>query len=229
MNRIIAFLMIIGISTCHAQEIKGVWMSYNNYTIDEGKGTRSRDEGVLIDFDNSTLGMIDRDTLVPIKIDLKKSMLFTLNNEVITEFKRFGKDSLEIDMGRNKMHVFRPLDLRHKLKIDKNILVKILINSRFQEIDEDYRLKFKNEIHHLNRGFARNVDVRYLDCKEGFIGYWYVKELQGNLFLVFTTSEDDEQHIYQVTKVGECRIELIALQEEGSLLKGLTELVSCKE
>ena len=63
-------------------------MSYNNYIIDESSAYTDRDEGIIIDFDNQTLGMIDIDSLIVINIDFKHSVISSaLDREIKTNYK----------------------------------------------------------------------------------------------------------------------------------------------
>ncbi|WP_146192598.1 hypothetical protein [Xanthomarina spongicola] len=219
--------MLIGLTSCKGQEVKGVWMSYKNRVIEEGKVTTSRDEGIIIDFDKQTVGNISSDSLVDVKIDFKESKIFLNSDTLNIDFKTFGKDSIQIDFGRNMMHVFRPLNLEHKLTTDKENIIEFLTLNEFKEINENLSLKFLKRLHFYATIFDRKNDKRFLESQIDTNGYWFIKELKGNFFLIFAVEEIGEQNIYQITEFTKCKMELELMQEYGEWINNLTELKTC--
>ncbi|WP_179317582.1 hypothetical protein [Winogradskyella undariae] len=216
--------IVIGLTSCKAQEVDGIWMSYNNRIIEEGKLTTSRDEGIIIDFDKQTMGKITADSMLQVKIDYTKSKILFSADSLNIDFKVFGKDSIEIDFERNMIHVFRPLNLKHKLEVDKNDIVQFLTKNEFQEINEDLSLKFRNELHFYSTMAGDKNDQRFLESRIDTNGYWSIEELKGNFFLIFAIEEIGEQNIYQITELTNCRMTLEPMQEYGYWIKNLTEL-----
>lgn len=202
-------------------------MSYKNRVIEDGQVTTSRDEGIILDFDKQTVGSISTDSIINMKIDFIESKIFLNTDTLNIDFKTFGKDSIEIDFGRNMMHVFRPLNLGHKLTIDKENITKFLTQNEFEKINDNLSLNFLNDLHFYATLFDRKNDKRFLESEIDTNGYWFVKELKGNFFLIFAVEEIGEQNIYQITKFTKCKMELNPMQEYGEWIINLTELKTC--
>ncbi|WMI68175.1 hypothetical protein [Mangrovimonas sp. YM274] len=220
-------LLVFGLTYCQAQEVKGIWMSYQNYIIDINSMVASGNEGFLIDFDNQTIGTIHSDSVIPLKIDFKKSKLFMTNDTLNVDFKIFQKDSIEIDFGQNMMHVFRPLNLNHKLNTDKKTIQDFLTKNRFEKINGELEIEFSDKF------FFRDLMFEKPNKKNALInkswddeGYWFIKEINQNFFLIFTLSQIDKQNIYQLISINKCKIELKQLQK-ADFGNGLTELKTC--
>ncbi len=202
-------------------------MSYKNRIIEEGQVTTSRDEGIIIDFDKQTVGNIASDSIVNVKIDFKESKIFLNSDTLNIDFKTYRKDSIEIDFGRNMMHVFRPLNLEHNLTINKKDIIEFLTQNEFKKINEDLNLKFLKGLHFYATIFDRKNEMRFLESQIDTNGYWFIKELKGNFFLIFAVEEIGQQNIYQITKLTKCEMKLEPMQEYGEWITNLTELKTC--
>lgn len=220
--------LVIGLTSCKAQEVSGIWMSYQNYVIDINSMYTSGNEGVLIDFDNQTIGTIYSDSIVKIKIDLKKSKLFMTADTLKVDFKVFEKDSIEIDFGQNMMHVFRPLNLNHKLNTDKKRIKDFLVKNKFEKINGEIDIEFSDKF------FFRDVMFEKPNKKNALInkswddeGYWLIKEIEQNFFLIFTLDQTTDKNIYQILSLDDCRMELLQLQEPEFGNAKITELKTC--
>ena len=188
----------------------------------------SGNEGVLIDFDNQTIGTIYSDSIVKIKIDLKKSKLFMTADTLKVDFKVFEKDSIEIDFGQNMMHVFRPLNLNHKLNTDKKRIKDFLVKNKFEKINGEIDIEFSDKF------FFRDVMFEKPNKKNALInkswddeGYWLIKEIEQNFFLIFTLDQTTDKNIYQILSLDDCRMELLQLQEPEFGNAKITELKTC--
>ncbi|WP_299399122.1 hypothetical protein [uncultured Gelidibacter sp.] len=224
---LLIIFIVIGITSCKSQEVSGIWMSYNNRVIEDGQVTTTRDEGIIIDFDKQTIGNISTDSIIGVKIDFKESKIFLNSDTLNIHFKTYQKDSIEIDFGRNMMHVFRPINLEHKLTIDKDNIIEFLTQNKYKKINEYLSLNFLNDMHFYATLYDRKNDKRFLKSQIDKNGYWFVKELKGNFFLIFAVEEIGEQNIYQITKLTKCQMELKPMQEYGEWIIELTELKTC--
>ena len=158
---LLIIFILIGLTSCKAQEISEIWMSYNNYVIDKKSVSTSGDEGIIIDFDNQTIGKIQTDSTLQIKIDYKKSKLFLKSDTLNIDFKVYGKDSILINSERNMMQVFRPLDLSNKLSIDKKGIEEYLTNPNFDEINKSLKITFSKEFHFREKLFNKPPYFRF--------------------------------------------------------------------
>jgi hypothetical protein len=225
-------IIVLGLTSCTNQEVDGIWMSYNNYIIDRDSAYSSRNEGVIIDFDKQTIEYIHNDSIVPINVDFKKSKLFvkkdTLNN---IEFTVYKNDSITIDFGINMMHVFRPLNLKHKLTIDKsqinNFLMKsdFFINNDFDKENSTIDIRFSDKPYFIDVMFEKQIKKNTLINKSWKgEGYWYIKNVKQNFFLVFALDQTADQNIYQIISLSDNKMELKQLQEAKYGNATITEL-----
>lgn len=228
-STLLLILSLIVLNSCKTQEIDAIWMSYQNHIIDHDKGYTAGNEGVIIDFDKQTISTIFSDSIIPIKIDFKKSKLYLKNDTLNVDYKVYDKDSIEIDLGRNMMHVFRPLNLNHKLHLNKHQISTFLINNDFEKINSTIDIKFSDKF------FFRDVMFEKQNKKNALInktrndeGYWYIKEIKQNFFLIFTLDQSSDQNIYQIISLDECEMKLNQLQEaEFGIPAKITELKTC--
>jgi hypothetical protein len=220
--------IVIGLTSCEAQEVNGIWMSYQNYVIDTNSMYTSGNEGVLIDFDNQTIGTVNSDSIFKIKIDLKKSKLFMTADTLNVDFKVYRKDSIGIDFGQNMMHVFRPLNLNHKLNTEKELIKDFLIKNKFEKINGEIDIEFSDKFFFRDVMFEKPIKKNALINKSwDDEGYWLVKEIKQNFFLIFTLDQTTDQNIYQILSVAECKMELLQLQEAEFGNAKITELKTC--
>ena len=203
-------------------------MSYQNYVIDINSIYTSGNEGVLIDFDNQTIGTIYSDSIVQIKIDLKKSKLLMTTDTLKVDFKVFEKDSIEIDFGQNMMHVFRPLNLNHKLNTDKKRIKDFLAKNKFEKINGEIDIEFSDKFFFRDVMFEKPIKKNALINKSwNDEGYWLIKEIEQNFFLIFTLDQTTDKNIYQILSLDDCRMELLQLQEPEFGNAKITELKTC--
>ena len=229
MKKILQILLLVfGLTSCQAQEVNGIWMSYQNYVIDINSMYTSGNEGVLIDFDNQTIGTIYSDSIVQIKIDLKKSKLFLTTDTLKVDFKVFEKDSIEIDFGQNMMHVFRPLNLNHKLNTDEKRIKDFLVKNKFEKINGEIDIEFSDKFFFRDVMFEKPIKKNALINKSwNDEGYWLIKEIEQNFFLIFTLDQTTDKNVYQILSLDDCRMELLQLQEPESGNAKITELKTC--
>lgn len=227
MKRAIIILFILnGLTNSFGQELDGVWMSYNNRTIEEGKLTTFGDEGFFLDFDNNRYGHLLGDSTIRVKFNKKQNKLISKRHGLKIKFKRFGTDSLELDSGENTMYVFRKLDLSHKLKTNKKEIERFLIENKFDSI-QDFKLNFTSEQYMIDvmrsKPFKRfNLLANDFESP----GQWFISEINRNFFLVLTLGQLQEKNIFQIQSIDNCRIKLIPLQD-GGFRDAVTELKTC--
>ena len=188
----------------------------------------SGNEGVLIDFDNQKIGTIYSDSIIQIKIDMKKSKLLMITDTLKVDFKVFEKDSIEIDFGQNMMHVFRPLNLNHKLNTDKNRIKDFLVKNKFEKINGEIDIEFSDKFFFRDVMFEKPIKKNALINKSwNDEGYWLIKEIEQNFFLIFTLDQTTDKNIYQILSLDDCRMELLQLQEPEFGNAKITELKTC--
>ncbi|HBT09970.1 MULTISPECIES: hypothetical protein [Leeuwenhoekiella] len=227
-NILQTIILFFVFTSCQAQGVDGIWMSYQNYTIDINSPYTSGNEGVLIDFDNQTIGNIYSDSITQIKIDLKKSKLLIKTDTLKIDFKVFDKDSIEIDFGQNRKHVFHPLNLNHKLNTNKRRIKDFLVKNKFEKINGEIDIEFSDEIFFQDTIFENPIKKNALINKSwNDEGYWLIKEIEQNFFLIFTLDQTADNNIFQIISIDDCRMELLQLQEPEFKNAKITELKTC--
>ncbi|UJH68387.1 hypothetical protein [Allomuricauda sp. SCSIO 65647] len=223
-------LFLIGLISCEAQKLEGVWLDYNprEFIHDSIHGITSGTEGFFIDFDNHRLGMLGADSTAKVQIDYDNQILKALyHDEFELTFSTLNQDSVEIDMGENVMHVFRKLDLSHKTGLTKEEITQFLGQKCIDSVqgykldftlEQFYRDKFLELPHRRNNLWNHN--------REDF-GFWIVDKYMGNAFLVFSIGQTERKNIFQIVSISDSEIELKHLQEDG-ILKTVQKLKTCQ-
>jgi len=229
LKRLIIILFIVaGLTHAFGQGLDGVWMSYKNQIIDSSKAYTSGGEGILIDFDNSTMGHIGSDTLVDVKFIFKKKKVKLKVKGIKGKgtLKKYGIDSLELDLGQNMAHMFRKLDLNHKLDKTVKEASSFLASNRFEPLNNHTAIEFSLDQYWLDKMLGKKSKKLNLlnHTWENDNGFWYLKEVQENLFLIFTLGQLEIKNIYQILDIQKHGLKLRPLQETDFGLKNVTEL-----
>tara|TARA_R100000935_G_scaffold58856_1_gene98637 strand:+ start:8472 stop:9170 length:699 start_codon:yes stop_codon:yes gene_type:complete len=227
----ILILFLVGLTTSYGQELDGVWMSYNNRIIDSSITYSKGGEGILINFDNSTMGHIGSDTIINVHLTfkMKKVKLKVEGIKGKGKLKKFGNDSLEMDSGRNMVDVFRKLDLNNELNMSLEEVIDFFVKNRFEPLNDFMDIEFTRDKYWkdkwLDRGRERLNLLNHTWKNDS--GFWILKEIDKNYFLVFTLGQVEKQNFYQILDINEKSIKLKPLQETDFGLKNITELKTC--
>lgn len=231
MKKVIIILLLFGFFNSQGQELDGVWMSYKNQIIDSSRAYTSGGEGILIDFDNSTMGHISSDTLIDVNFTFKKNKV-KLKVEGIRgkgKLKKNKNGSLEMDSGRNMADVFQKLDLSHEQGMSIQEVTDFLIKNRFEPLNDYMDIEFTMDQYWHDKWLEKKRERLNLlnHTWENDNGFWYLKEIYGNYFLVFTLGQVEKKNIYQILDVNKDGLSLKPLQETDFGLKNITELKTC--
>ncbi|ASO05425.1 hypothetical protein [Arenibacter algicola] len=231
MKKNILILFLVGLTTSYGQELDGVWMSYNNRIIDSSIAYSKGGEGILINFDNSTMGHIGSDTIINVHLTfkMKKVKLKVEGIKGKGKLKKFGNDSLEMDSGRNMVDVFRKLDLNNELNMSLEEVIDFFVKNRFEPLNDFMDIEFTRDKYWKDKWLARGRERLNLlnHTWENDSGFWILKEIDKNYFLVFTLGQVEKQNFYQILDINEKSIKLKPLQETDFGLKNITELKTC--
>lgn len=206
-------------------------MSYNNRIIDSSIAYSKGGEGILINFDNSTMGHIGSDTIINVHLTfkMKKVKLKVEGIKGKGKLKKFGNDSLEMDSGRNMVDVFRKLDLNNELNMSLEEVIDFFVKNRFEPLNDFMDIEFTRDKYWKDKWLARGRERLNLlnHTWENDSGFWILKEIDKNYFLVFTLGQVEKQNFYQILDINEKSIKLKPLQETDFGLKNITELKTC--
>lgn len=206
-------------------------MSYKNKIIDSSRAYTRGDEGLLIDFNNSSMSHIGSDTLVEVNFIFKKKKV-KLKVEGIKgkgKLKIRRNGTLEMDSGQNMDYVFRKLNLSHKLNSSIKEVTDFLVNNRFEPLNGKTDIEFSLDKYWLDKIFGKKSKKLNLlnHTWEDDNGFWYLKEIHENYFLVFTLGQVEEKNIYQILDINKDGLKLRPLQETDFGLKNIMELKTC--
>jgi len=218
-------LIIFGYVSIYGQELNGVWLEYNNRVIDPYNGYTSGGEGLIIDFDNSTLSHLQSDSLFNFKasINNKKAKIKIKGIKGRLKLKIFGCDSLEIDSKENMVRVFRKLDLSNKINFTKKEIANFLTTHKFDSI-QGFKGEFSadqfNRDRNLERPHTRN---KFINKNWDEQGYWYIKKVKESALLIFTVGQTEINNILQILMINENGLKLKPLQND-EWFENLTEI-----
>ncbi|MEL7122586.1 MAG: hypothetical protein AAFO07_24280, partial [Bacteroidota bacterium] len=184
-------------------------------------------EGFFIDFDRNRFGMLGADSTAQVEIDFEKRILKAIHHEnLIMPFSTLNKDSVEIDMGENVMHVFRKLDLNLKTERTKEEITEYLEERCIDSI-QGYKLKFTSEQFFREKIFEKPHRKNNL-WNENWedAGFWFVDKYNDQAFLIFSIGQTERKNIFQIISISENGIELKHLQEDG-ILKNVRKIKTC--
>jgi hypothetical protein len=229
---ITVLVLILNLSSCKAQNPAGVWICYDNYIINPDYAGRPIGEGLLIDFDDKSLGHIRIDTFIPILINFDKSKISINTDTLISlNYKLKSSDSLEIDFKQNMVEMFKPLELNFKLQTTKDDISEFLINNDFEDIGGELDIEFSDEF------FSNDKKLKESSRRKTLInntlnaeGYWYIRQIKKNFFLVCTFQYLPDIHIFQILGINECKLELKQIKLPGTfspLTNEIKELRTC--
>ncbi|WP_430908360.1 hypothetical protein [Maribacter sp. 2-571] len=231
MKKIILILFLVGFANAYGQELNGVWMSYKNQVIDSNGLNTAGSEGIIIDFDNSTMGHIGADTLVAVAFIFKKKKIKLKVGGIkgMGKLKKFGNDSLVMDSGENMSYIFRKLDLSNQLNLSTEAITDFLVTHRFEPLNDFMEIEFTADKYWIDKLLEKKSERLNLlnHTWENDNGFWYLKEINKNYFLVFTLGQVDKQNFYQIIQVSERGVKLKPLQETDFGLENITELKTC--
>jgi hypothetical protein len=204
----------LGFTSSKSQDVQGIWMSYNNRTIDIDSVSNTNTSGFIIDFNQSKIGHVYSDTLSPFVINYKEKLISIKSDTKKLGILAFYNDSIEMQIFKNRISVFHPLNLNYKIKSDKTQIENFLIKSNLKNPDQSLDIKFTNKIYFKDVIYEKTKKRKSLVNKSwDDEGYWYLKKIKGNYFLILTIEQSSSKNIYQIVSFDECKMELKQLQK----------------
>ncbi len=214
MKKILLLISFLLVSTSLlSQELKGIWMSYNDRIINEEKVHSGNIEGVTIDFNRNEIKQILSDSSLQISIDYQNKIIESEFVDLKTKFKQFENDSIEIEIAQNTISVFHPLKLNYPIHISKSDLSELIVQDCWREFDNTIQVKFSNNFHPLNSNRKIKMLETIWNDSKPLIGNWFLEEIENNYFLFLTIEDTTERNIYQIISVENERIKLKPFQE----------------
>jgi len=217
--------ILIGLVSCKKEEINGVWMSYNDRIINYDKGFSGGISGFVIDFDNNKWSHVLSDSSKTIEFNFVKKQIRINPDTTKYYFKNFKNDSIEIELYQNTMSVFHPLTLNYQLDKTKKQITEYLIGNKFKNIKDSTNVIFSRSFYRFDK--TKEVrELKGITYKSQVYGYWHVRGIRNNYFLIFTIFETMEHNIYQIKSLNKNGMKLKKIQE-SDVIYGISELKTC--
>lgn len=212
--------------TIYAQELDGVWMSIDDSIENFVTASKRGDGGIIIDFDDNLIGHMATIPYQPITVSRKKTKIRATGIKGKLKVQSLDQDILVLRGSKRVMHVFKKLDLTHKIDAEREEMANFLINQHCDLI-QNIKGRFTAE------RFFRDEPVQNTHKRNQFInstdqdnGYWYFTKIKGNAFLVFTVGKNTPENIFQVLSIQIKGFNLLQLQNDDRI-KNLETLKTC--
>lgn len=134
------------------------------------------------------------------------------------DFEIIEKNTIEVDFKGNTMHIFKQLNLKHKLSFNKCQISNFLTTNNFKN-NKEIPLKFSDEISFCN--ISKRLDNKEIE------NYWSLMEYEQKFFLKFTPTKSVGTNIYQIIEIDKCKMKLLKLTYSIRDGEKIIELKTC--
>ncbi|MDC1162058.1 hypothetical protein OAT18_01310 [Tenacibaculum sp.] len=213
MKKLLSILLFFIVNVCFAQ--KGYWLCKDYRIIDKSKGWGSGCVGLIIDFDNSKTMILERDTIVNIKVD-KFNKVISLENFIRKENYSIVNETIEIKED-NIINVFYPFKFKNEIDFSKEKIFNKLISTEIKRIKNYGKFHFTNgeSMKTMCNSDIRVLNTTFLD-KEKQKSLWFIQKINKNVFLGFNTAwEQHNLNIYRVIGINDKSIDLEPIVENA--------------
>ena len=194
--RKLLFIFILLISTSLFSQ-KGYWLCKSYKVIDSTKGWTKGDIGLIIDFSNSKLMHLTRDTTIQVNIDkINKKISKKTDSLLLLSYKKVN-NTIEMK-NDNVINVFSPFKFKKELNFSKEKVFKSLISGKAIPIKDSLKLFFldsKSPYHPQLKIFKTKFKNN-----EAILGNWFINKINNNIFVGFNNNYDLNLHFYRVSK-----------------------------
>jgi hypothetical protein len=205
MRKIIFIITLFFVTPLIAQ--KGYWLCKNYKVIDSTQGWRVGQVGLIIDFNNSKLRHLLKDTIIDVNINKSQNKIW-FNND--TDTINYSIKNSEIEFKEdNIINVFHPFKFKKDLNFSEEEVSNLLIRKRIKPIQDSLRISFRaSKIKGHPNSKARIFQTIYSD-RDLFFNFWFLEKINNNLFLCFYTEfEPHEINYHRVLEINKKYIEL---------------------
>ena len=199
-------------------------MSINDRVIDDNYAYSSKLWGILIDFDKSKISSIRSDSTYIFQKGLKEIKIIQKTDSIIYPYRIYENDSIEIEISKNTISVFKPLNFDNPIESTKSEIVDLLSTNCVRKFEDSIEVKFSKDYHPLDRNKERRMIETIWNNSRPLLGNWSVGEINKNFFLFISIEDTTEENIYQITSIKDNTIKLKPLKEN---YYKLTKLKTC--
>lgn len=213
MKKLLFIVFILFSISVSSQE--GYWLCKDFRIVERENGWGPNFVGIMIDFSNSKVMALVKDTIIPVSIDKLNKVISYEKDPRVLNYKKVN-NTIEIKDGVI-INVFYPFKFKKELCFSKNKVLKKLISNKIKNPRDSLTIKFLNKKSDYNP-YARVLSTQFLSQKEYKTVYWFLEEINKNLFLSFS-SEYNPMLIesYRITGVNKKRIDLETIIEQKTI------------
>jgi len=203
------FILILFVSISITAQ-KGYWLCKEYRVIDSTQGWSSGNVGLIIDFTNSKLRHLLKDTVIDVNINKIKKTI-SLKDPRYTIRYSLRKSSVELK-DNNTINVFYQFDFKKEFNFSKEKIENVLINNQLILERDSVKFQFKNE---RNMPSSEFRTLNYFWRKKQHKGSWCIEKINKNIFIGMTDDEDlgTKMNIYRVIKFNKDFIELAVIKK----------------
>ncbi|MDO1514109.1 hypothetical protein Q2T41_15720 [Maribacter confluentis] len=136
-------------------------------------------------------------------------------------------NTLEVQGSKNTKFTLKQLDLSHPIGWNENDITDIIIDQQCNPV-YGVDLKFINQPYddggHVN---SKGVNYSLLNQDKENTGYWFVRKIEGNAFIVLNLEEKEPVSIFQITSITLNGLKLLPMQEYKEL-QNLRLITTCQ-
>jgi hypothetical protein len=216
--------ILIGFTSCKSQKIDGIWMSIEDRVIDEQYSYSSGMWGMIINFDKSEINSILSDSVYKFDKRPKEVKILHKTDSIVYPYRIFKKDSIEIEIVKNTVTVFKQLNINYPLESTKSEIVDFLTDNCDRKFGNSIKVKFLNDYHPLDKNKELRMIETIWNNSRPLLGNWSIGEIAKNFFMFISIDDTTEVNIYQITSLKGNKISLKPIKES---YYELTELKTC--
>ncbi len=216
--------IVIGLTSCKAQEVNGIWISIDDRVIDEHDAYSSGMWGMIIDFNKSEIYSIVSDSTYKFEKRLKEIKIVHETDSIVYPYRVFKKDSIEIEIAKNTITVFKQLNFNYPLESTKSEIVDFLTGNCVRKFGDSIEVKFTKDYHPLDKNKELRIIETIWNNSRPLVGNWSIGEINKNFFMFISIEDTTEENIYQITSISGNTIRLKPIKEN---YYELTELKTC--
>ncbi|MGB0890838.1 MAG: hypothetical protein ACPGUU_00705 [Flavobacteriaceae bacterium] len=198
---LIIYLLISGVTNAQ----KGYWLCKSYRVIDSTKLFSHSGIGLIIDFNNSKLMTLKKDTAINVKIDKVRRLITYKNDPLKLNYKKVN-NTIEI-RDNNTTNIFYPFEFKAKQNLSKKKVIEKLTLNKIKPIRDSLKLKFTNNknIYYPHLKILITQFINY----DKFKSNWFLEEINKNLFLGISSEfEPYEIHYFRIIKINKKSIDV---------------------
>lgn len=202
MRQILGLLVfIMTLTTTSAQEIRGTWLVDHGGFADNISPKIIGSSRMMIDFDTKLISDFDTKEAYPILIKSKKGRIKAKGKKGKLMYMKTTHNTILVQGPSNTKYNLKKLEFLHGIDWSKEDIEDFIIEQQCNTTN-GLALKFMNQPYSPVGGSNFNRDYFSLSNKStGRTGYWFVRKIEGNAFIVIMLGDNEPESIFQITSI----------------------------